>query len=157
MPSKSPSGLTPRLVPPPFCSSHHSTRFKIFTSKKYTNILLLDMSLFFSSKNTLHVFVFQTMFSLSRPFKKKRRFVMGHTRQFICVASGSRFVAFSPVVSAPRSTLNRRDVVADLIPSTGIRTEHTLCMHAESGVLASPSSSFFYIIKKQQPLCLLGP
>jgi hypothetical protein len=79
--------------------------------------------------------------------------VMDHTRQFICVASESRFVAFPPlwVHHVPHWT-----TVTSWPISLNIRTEHTLCMHAESGVLASPSSSFFYI-KKQQPLCLLGP
>lgn len=122
-----------------------------FSEKKKCNNILYSTCIFFLSRNTLHVFVLQIMLV---------QFVVGHTRPFTCVASGSRFVAFSALVSAPRSILNKQwrpDRSQSQLCDA--RTEaHTLCMDAESGIQASPPSSFLYsYIKKQQQLCLLGP
>lgn len=90
------------------------------------------------SKSTLDVFVFQT----------NVHFVMGHTRRFLCVASGSRFVAFSPCECTTFHTEQMWRRGRSLIPSSGAYGQFTHSACSLNLALYScrfSFSLFFYI------------
>jgi hypothetical protein len=99
---------------------------------------------------------FPNIVKIVRAFQKKTKCYESHTRQF--KGSEPDISSPFPVVSAPRCTLNRRDVglVADLISQLRDTRTHTL--HARwirhSGLIVRLRFPISIYIKKQQPLCI---